>query len=579
METEGLSFPEAVERLAQETGVQLPRFEPREIEREQARAGIAEACEWAARFFEDNLRLSGSEQARAYIVKRGLKPETVKEFRIGFALRERDALKRYLIGKGVDEGVAIEAGLLIKPDDGRPSYDRFRNRLIIPIQDEKGRVVAFGGRALDPEDQPKYLNSPETPLFHKGAMLFNGHRARPAAHETGNAIIVEGYLDAIAVYQAGTRAVVAALGTAFTEDQIVRMWRLAPEPVICFDGDKAGIRAAHRAIDRILPQLKSGFSFNFCVLPDGKDPDELIALGGREAFMAEIARATPLADMLWERETATAPIDTPERKAALEKRFEDLVAEIKDQRVARGYRLSLRLKLSNLFYETERRARDANRPPRPQPGSNARANPRGNPRGHAETGASTPPLPEGDLIGVERIVLGLCLEYPDLFEAHVERLVTVPFAHPVHERFKSELYRLATELDGQSVSTLFTRVDPRFYFVLKELHGEDPEDGSARLSKLKERLPILRFRPPPAFIEDCFTHLIDRLELRAMERELDEEIARVDADCDRDTEARILSLSRDITLRRELFARAEQDLAEEAKAIRAAFGVDGARNV
>lgn len=573
METEGLSFPEAVERLAGEAGVALPKFEPREIERERERASLTEISELACKFFEEGFRLSGSEHARAYAARRGLRPETLKEFRIGYAPRERDALKRWLTGKGVEEADAIEAGLLIKPDDGRPSYDRFRNRLIIPIQDERGRVVAFGGRALDPDDQPKYLNSPETPIFHKGHMLFNGHRARAAAHEAGTAIIVEGYLDAIAVYQAGVKAVVAALGTAFTEDQIARMWRLAAEPVICFDGDKAGIRAAHRAIDRILPQLKSGFSFNFGFLPGGKDPDEIIAMSGRDGFMAEINRASTLIDVLWERETANAPIDTPERKAALEKRFEDLVREIKDERVARGYRLSIRLKLSNLFYEAERRARDAARANRSPERGRGDSGP-----GGRDAGTSAPPLPEGDLVGIERIVLGLCLEYPELVDLYFERLVTVPFAHDVHERFKRELYRLATELDELSVASLYSRVDPRFFFVLKELHGDDVgEVGAARNSRLRERLPILGFHPPAPFIEAIFTHLIDRLELRTMEQELETEVSSVGADCDAEVEGRILSLSREIHRRREEHARADQELAEEAKAIRKAFGSDGSR--
>ncbi len=187
----------------------------------------------------------------------------------------------HLRGHGVTDRQMIDAGLVIEPEDrGRALYDRFRNRVIIPIQDMKGRVVAFGGRVLDPEAKPKYLNSPETPLFHKGHVVFNGHRAREAAFKSGTVIATEGYLDAIAVWQAGLRHVVATLGTAFTEEQIATLWRFAPEPVICFDGDKAGVAAANRAIDRILPALKTGFSFRFAFLPEGQDPDDLIRAAG-----------------------------------------------------------------------------------------------------------------------------------------------------------------------------------------------------------------------------------------------------------------------------------------------------------
>lgn len=568
METEGLSFPEAVERLASEVGVALPKPDAREERRERERASLADVCEMAARFYEEALRLSGGDEARRYVVKRALRPETLKEFRMGFAPAERDALKRHLIGKGVDEEAMIAAGLLIKPDDGRPTYDRFRNRLMIPIQDDRGRVVAFGGRALSPDDKPKYLNSPETELFHKGLMLFNGHRARAAAYEEGAVVVVEGYLDAIAVYQAGVKAVVATLGTAFTEDHIQRLWKLAPEPVICFDGDRAGIGAAHRAIDRILPQLKSGYSFNFAFLPDGKDPDELVQSGGKDAFLAEIGKAQPLADVLWDRETVGTSIDTPERKAALEKRFEDLTGEIKDARVQKSYRLRYRLRLSNLFWQSERGerggwrgGRGAGDQPRPVPGS---------------TDVSLPER-QGELVGIERIVLGLMVEFPELFEAAIERTIGIDMGLEPHEAFKRELYRIATEFDDLSVSTFYSGIDQRFFFLLKEIHGDELADGDRRVvvhrgHRLRERLPILRFHPPVTYVEALLWHFLDRIELRHMESDLEYAFSQVGADCTMEDEARILGLSREIGRRREEFARREQELAEEAKLIRAAFG-------
>jgi DNA primase len=557
METEGLTFPEAVERLAGEAGVTLPKPDQREERRERERASLGDVVELAAQFFEHSYRQKSASHARAYADRRGLRPDIQKTFRIGYAPAERDALKKALMARGLDEALLVEAGLLIKPEDGRPSYDRFRNRLMMPIEDERGRVVAFGGRALNPDDNPKYLNSPETPLFHKGLMLFNGQRARAAAHEQGSVIVTEGYMDAIAVYQAGIGAVVATLGTAFTEDQIQRLWKFAAEPVVCFDGDKAGIRAAHRALDRILPLLKSGYSFNFAFLPDGKDPDELIAAGGKDAFLYEVQRAVPLADVLWDREVRAAAIDTPERKAALEKRLEDLVELIPDARVKRAYQLKFRLKLSSLFWRSERQAqRDAN------PAADVAL-----------------PHSDGDLAGIERIVLGLAVEFPDLFERALERMIGLDFGVAANEAFKRELYRIAIDNLERAVTSFYDSIDPRFYFILDEVHGGEKTDGDGRVTfarghRLRERFPILRFHPPELYVETCLWHFLDRIELKQMEADLEREVADCTAEAaEAETVAeRILQLSREIGRRRQEYQRREQELAEEAKAIRAAFG-------
>lgn len=560
-ETEGLSFPEAVERLAEDAGVVLPKPDPRDREREAVRIGLAEAVESAAAFFEHRLRAPEGRPARDYLTRRSLSPKTIADFRVGYAPDERDALKRHLAAAGVPEEVSIAAGLLIKPEDGRPSYDRFRGRVMIPIHDERGRVVAFGGRTLDPEGQPKYLNSPETPLFHKGTMLFNVHRAREAAHKAGSIIVTEGYMDAIAVHQAGIRNVVATLGTAFTEDQITRLWRFAPEPVICFDGDRAGVTAAHRAIDRILPVLKSGLSFNFCFLPDGKDPDDLVRSGGGDAFLAEVARARPLSEVLWEREVATARIDTPERKAALEARIDDLIRQIRDDRVARRYRLALRVKLSELFWAHDRQGR----------GEGGRGS-----AVQAPALVDLKPANDPELASIERILLGLCVEFPDLYEANLERLVGTEFRVKALEDFKRALYRIAVDLDEASVASFYDGLDSRFYFVLNEVHGDEIRTDKGLMAvrghRLRERLPILRFHPSQAFVEICFDLMVERLSLRSLSADIEHEMGRVGADTDEAAMARIFELSRELNRRREELARREQELAEEAKAIRAAAG-------
>ena len=349
METEGLSFPEAVERLAGEAGVPLPKPDPRYERMERERLGLMDALEAAAKFFEAAIRAREGREALGYAEDRGISRETIVEFRIGYAPGGRDTLKSALLKQGFTEAQLLETGLVIKPDDGRPTYDRFRNRLVIPILDAKSRVVAFGARALDPDAQPKYLNSPETKLFDKGAMVFNFARARASAFEKGELIVVEGYMDVIALYQAGFKNVVATLGTAFTERQMEVLWLLAKEPIICFDGDRAGEAAAARAVDRMLPHLREGHSFRFAFLPEGQDPDDLVRSAGPQAFAAHLKGAHPLIDMVWTRETQAGPLDTPERRAAFEARLETLLEGIGNTRVRDHYRREIKNRLFDLW--------------------------------------------------------------------------------------------------------------------------------------------------------------------------------------------------------------------------------------
>ncbi|MGV1014189.1 MAG: DNA primase [Methyloceanibacter sp.] len=364
METEGLSFPEAVERLAGEAGLELPKPDPQYERVAKERLGLLDALEAAACFFEVQLRTEAGRGALHYAEQRGLTHETLKEFRIGFAPNAREGLKSELVKKGFAEIQLLEAGLLIKPDDERATYDRFRNRLIIPILDLKSRVVAFGARALDPAAEPKYLNSPETKLFDKGATVFNFARARKAAFDQNELIVVEGYMDVIALHQAGFANVVATLGTAFTERQMERLWQLAPEPIVCFDGDKAGEAAAARAIDRMLPALREGHSFRFAFLPQGSDPDDLVRSAGPRAFAEVLKAARPLIDIVWLRERSAHAIDTPERRAAFEARLEHLLAEIGNTRVRDHYRREVKNRLFALWREQPARG-GGPRPGRP----------------------------------------------------------------------------------------------------------------------------------------------------------------------------------------------------------------------
>jgi DNA primase len=346
MKTEGLSFPEAVERLAEEAGLQMPKAEVREnSEKRDLRERLQEALECAAKYFEEQLRSSAGSEARRYLEKRGLKRETISAFRLGYAPNSRTALKEALTRAGFTTAELATSGMLISGDDIPQPYDRFRHRVMFPITDLKGRVIAFGGRALDPDQPAKYLNSPETPLFHKGYQLFNAHRARPLAHDRGRIVVVEGYMDVIALCEAGIGEAVAPLGTALTADQVKLLWRMAPEPVLCFDGDSAGRKAAYRAIETVLPDLKPGYSVQFAFLPDGLDPDDLIRQSGAEGMQAELAKTRPLFDVLWEREELQHNLDTPEHRAAFEMRLRALAAQIGDPTVRTYYEQELRQRL------------------------------------------------------------------------------------------------------------------------------------------------------------------------------------------------------------------------------------------
>jgi DNA primase len=337
METEGLSFPDAVERLARVAGLALPRVSPEAEAEEKARASLHEVLARATSYFSARLAGRDGRTARAYLAGRGIDAELQGRFRLGYALPEKYALRNHLAGTGVPVPTMIEAGLLIHGGDIAVPYDRFRDRIMFPIHDSGGRVIAFGGRALGPDAPAKYLNSPETALFHKGAILYNHHIARKAAQTSGQVIVVEGYVDVIAMTSAGFDATVAPLGTALTPDQCELLWKMAEEPILCFDGDRAGRTAAYRAIDMALPLIGPGRSFGFALLPEGQDPDDLVRTSSREAVSHLLAHVLPLDEVIWKRETENKSFAAPERRARLERRLAEIVREISDAALARHY--------------------------------------------------------------------------------------------------------------------------------------------------------------------------------------------------------------------------------------------------
>ncbi|MCS3926768.1 DNA primase [Bradyrhizobium elkanii] len=351
METDGLPFAEAVERLANMAGLALPAVTPDAARHEQRRRTLHDVMELAAKFFAETLASRVGAKARGYLADRAISPATQVQFRLGYAPPppERFALKEHLGKLGVSVEDMIETGLLVAGNDIPVPYDRFRDRVMFPITDLRGRVIAFGGRALEKDVPAKYLNSPETPLFHKGDNLYNHQTARKATHDGSALIVVEGYVDVIAMVTAGFAGAVAPLGTALTENQLALLWKMADEPILCFDGDRAGQKAAYRAADLALPFLAPGKSLRFALLPEGQDPDDLARSGGRGAIEDVIAAAKPLAEMIWSRELEGGNFATPERRAALEARVKELSNGIRDEVVRRYYRDDFAERLRRTF--------------------------------------------------------------------------------------------------------------------------------------------------------------------------------------------------------------------------------------
>jgi DNA primase len=349
IQTEGATFPEAVERLAAMAGLPLPAATPDAARHEARRRTLHDVMELAAKFFADTLASRNGAKARGYLADRAITPATQLQFRLGYAPADRFALKEYLGNQGIPVNDMIETGLLIGGEDIPVPYDRFRDRVMFPITDARGRVIAFGGRALERDVPAKYLNSPETPLFHKGDNLYNLATARQAAHDGSAIVVVEGYVDVIAMVGVGYPGSVAPLGTALTENQLTLLWKMADEPILCFDGDRAGQKAAWRAAELALPHLAPGKSLRFALLPEGQDPDDLARSGGRAAMEDVISASRGLVDVIWAREIEGGNFDTPERRAALEKRIGELSNAIRDEVVRRYYRQDFAGRLSRMF--------------------------------------------------------------------------------------------------------------------------------------------------------------------------------------------------------------------------------------
>jgi len=372
METERLSFMEAVEKLAEEAGMSLPTASPEAAEEYDHRKRLQSACEAATTYFEDCLQSAEGAAARVYLEGRGLLPGAWRRHRLGFAPDDWRKTSEHLKTQGFTMAEILEAGLAKESDKGGEPYDAFRGRLMFPIPDSRGGIIAFGGRGLTPDAKPKYLNSGDTPLFHKSRVLYRYKAAREAlGHgEGGGLIVCEGYMDAIALTEAGFGQAVAPLGTALTEDQISLLWRAGPEPVLCFDGDRAGLGAAFRAIDRALPHVEPGRSLYFVLLPDGMDPDDLIRERGPGAMAEALDNRLALSELLWRRERDAEALDTPERQAGLEARLATAAAQIKHPGVRAAYERDLQARMRDHFWQVRQANRSNNNRKRPGTGQN-----------------------------------------------------------------------------------------------------------------------------------------------------------------------------------------------------------------
>ena len=340
-ETENVNFIEAVEILASEVGLQMPEFDPKSKEKADRNKILLEIMEQSVNFFRLTLNSNQGKHALEYLKKRGLSSDAIERFEIGFAPADQTTLTQKLIDKGYDLDAIIETGMSVKSDESNRLYDRFRGRIMFPIRDGRGRCIAFGGRSLDPAARAKYLNSPETPLFDKGSNLYNLVSARSAVGRGEPLIVTEGYMDVIALDSGNFNGAIAPLGTAITEKQLQLMWRISPEPIIALDGDKAGLRAAYRLIDLSLPLLRTGKALRFSIMPEGKDPDDLIRNEGASIFKNLIDEAVPMVDLIWRRETEGKSFDSPERRAGLDKSLSDAIALIKDKNLKNHYRDAL----------------------------------------------------------------------------------------------------------------------------------------------------------------------------------------------------------------------------------------------
>lgn len=483
MKLEGLSFFQAVEKLANMAGLELPTPDKKDVEKQNSLAGVYRALDLACRFFEQELQKTSNAHILKYITDRGLTNETIGNFNIGYSPAKRMMLQQYLASKSITNDQMIRAGLIVKSQNGRDLYERFSDRVIFPIRDSRGRVVGFGGRSLSPDAKAKYINTSETELFIKGKLLYNFSNARENCYKVRKAgsydqsisdnseiIVVEGYMDVISLSQAGFGSVVAPLGTALNEDQMLSIWQVSHHPLLCFDGDKAGLRAAYRTIDKMLPILRHGVSIRFVLLPDSMDPDDIIKKQGSKAFVKCLVGSLSLIDLLWKRETEGKVFDTPEKCSELEVSLLRAVELIKDKRLKNHYNQMLKSRMRDLFFQLRRSSYNKAKPTFV---NSAVA-------GLENSLSSTLELRE-------KIILSLLIHYPSLCLQNYDDLSSIEFVDSSLNKIHKSILSITSDVVGEIPAEVIKE-------HLKRDCGEDAINeieqkfltmGGARLSEAK----------------------------------------------------------------------------------------------
>ena len=495
----GLSFMDAIKELAAEAGMDVPAPDPQAAQRAEKANSLYDVMTAAQEWFVTQLLRVEGAAARGYLKQRGFTEQTIRDFGFGLAPDNRTGLQTAL--KQFGDPMLVEAGLLISVE-GKAPYDRFRGRLMIPIRDPRGRVIAFGGRILG-EGEPKYLNSPDTPLFDKGRTLYNLDKCSPASRQTGRVIVVEGYMDVIALAQAGFPDVVAPLGTALTEQQIQMLWRMTEKPLLCFDGDSAGQKAAMRAALRSLPLLKPGHSLQFVTLPEGQDPDDLVKASGAKAFTDLLEASQPLVESLWRAEVAAGPLDTPEDRAGLKQRLGAHMSNITDVEIRRHYADAFRERFDNLFAQR-----------RSTPFTPSTPFVRGQKRDWRKPqilppGAETKSFNAKGSDFLVQGVLGALLRQPALIRQHHETLSGFVPPDPNHAALLNVMLNQSFAKESLDTDGLITILDEKLYNVASTLlhsngkvfafnRGEfgTGSDGLSSASKdLGEAIRLMKQRP------------------------------------------------------------------------------------
>ncbi|MCZ4353321.1 DNA primase [Roseovarius aestuarii] len=489
-ETENVDFMEAVSILAGEAGMPMPERDPQAQAKADKRTQLIEVMEQAEQHFRLMLKTGAGAQAREYLTRRGLDDATQDRFAIGFAPGGWQGLWDHLTGKGVEEQLILDCGLARSSTKGGKPYDVFRDRIMFPIRDARGRCIAFGGRAMDPNDNAKYLNSPETELFDKSRTLYNFAPAREAAGKGKPLIVAEGYMDVIALAQAGFDAAVAPLGTAVTEMQLQLLWRVSDEPIMALDGDRAGVAAARRVIDLALPLLEAGKSLRFALMPEGKDPDDILRAEGAGAVQALLDQAQPMVQLLWQRETEGRDFDSPERKAALDKSLREAIARITDPSIHGHYEQAIKDLRWHLF--SPRRASAAKGRKSTKDANGRWIKPDETARPTTKASILVQSDARGQIHLREAVILATLISTPSIcaeFEPALERLEC---RDPVHAQLRDLILTHAPECDMEA--TLAEEPgQPHPLRVIIETHmGTDPLERLMRLPHVAITPPVRR---------------------------------------------------------------------------------------